>query len=61
LRRGPAAYFFDFCFAFLTFFAFFAFFAMSISNGLRKRIEIIQAMVVSPKELHLEVHSLMKK
>ncbi len=33
-------YFFDFRFAFL---AFFAFFAMSISNGLRKRIEIIQA------------------
>jgi hypothetical protein len=52
LRRGPAAYFFDFRFAFLAFFAFFAFFAISISNGLRKRIEIIQAVVVSPNGLH---------
>jgi hypothetical protein len=52
LRWGLAAYFFDFRFAFLAFFAFFAFFAISISNGLRKRIEIIQAVVVSPKGFH---------
>jgi hypothetical protein len=49
---GAAAYFFDFRFAFLAFFAFFAFFAISISNGLRKRIKIIQAMVVIPKGIH---------
>jgi hypothetical protein len=49
LRRGLEAYFFfDFRFAF---FAFFAFFAMSISNGLRKRIEIIQMAGASPKSL----------
>jgi hypothetical protein len=47
MRRGLEAYFFfDFRFAF---FAFFAFFAMSISNGSRKRIEIIQMAAVTPK------------